>query len=273
MNEHNGRIPLAIPCKPWFQDHRFGGRAVLPAVETMLLLAARVAEIHPEVDIRVMANGRFAKFLEIPPGAATLAAFVSCEKESDGRVRGKLLSRIQGRVMSRIQEHGEICFSPADPAVDPVADFVGDPPAGPLTEIGVEELYRELVPFGPRYRTLRKTLFLSDCEAWGSLEAPRLPIDPIQQIIGSPFPLDGALHAACVLGRQAVDFVPFPVGFSRRVISRPTQPGCRYRTKVIQRSRTGEELVFDLAIFDDAGRIFETVSGVRMRDVRGTSKK
>ena len=29
-------LPVEIPVQPWFFDHRFGGRAVLPAVETLL---------------------------------------------------------------------------------------------------------------------------------------------------------------------------------------------------------------------------------------------
>ena len=68
----DGRLPLTIPVKPWFRDHCFAGRIILPAVETMLLLAAKVNELHPEIDIRVMENVRFAKFLDIPPAAATL---------------------------------------------------------------------------------------------------------------------------------------------------------------------------------------------------------
>jgi hypothetical protein len=57
------------------------------------------------------------------------------------------------------------------------------------------------------------------------------------------------------------------------VVTRPTQPGCCYLTKVAQLSRTDDELIFDLAIFDNDGRIYETTTGVRMRDVSGAMKK
>ena len=274
-----GRIPLTIPLKPWFQDHCFGGKSVLPAVETMHLLAAKAIEIHPEVDIRVMENVRFAKFLEIPADAATLPGFVECETAGDGRIRIKLLSRMQCKAMSRIKEHGEIFFPPVIPA-NPVntdihqpANLDPAPPTGSVAEIKAEYLYRRLVPFGPSYQTLQETLFLFKGGAWGKLKAPELPRDPIQEIIGSPFPLDGALHAACVLGQQAVDFVPFPVGFDRRVVIRPTQPGYCYLTKVTQLARTDDELIFDLAIFDNDGQLYETITGLRMRDVGGAMKK
>jgi hypothetical protein len=59
------------------------------------------------------------------------------------------------------------------------------------------------------------------------------------------------------------------VGFDRRIISRPTQPGGSYRTRVQLLSRTNDELLFDLQIFDDQGHIFESVTGIRMRDVSG----
>jgi len=267
------RIPLTIPVKPWFQDHCFGGRVVLPAVETMLLLAARAVSLHPEVDIRIMENVRFAKFLEIPPETESLAGLIEYKTDSDERVQVKLLSRIQFKAMSRVKEHGAIVFSPPSANILPTRKINSLPPKRTITEINVKQLYRELVPFGPSYHTLQETLYLSDSRAWGRVKAPELPIDPVQEIIGSLFPLDGALHAACVLGQQSVDFVPFPVGFDRRVITRPTQPGCCYNTRVIQLSRTDGELCFDLDIFDNDGQVYETITGVRMRDVSGALKK
>ncbi len=268
----NGRIPIEITIQPWFKDHFFAGKIVLPAVETMLLLAARVVAVHPGIDIRVMENVRFDKFLEILPGSSTMPALVECEADIDGNAQVKLLSRIQFKAISRIKVHGEISFTPANSNNRLTPNFIDPAPlSGSVTEIDVEHLYRELVPFGPSYHTLQETLFLSESAAWGKLQAPELPLgDPVQKIIGSPFPLDGALHAACVLGQQVVDFVPFPVGFDRRIISRPTQPGGCYITKVRQVARIDDELVFDLDIFNNDGLIFETVTGLRMRDVGKT---
>ena len=271
----DNRIPFTIKVQPWFQDHSVGGRIVLPAVETMLLLASRCLALHPKVDVRVMENVRFGKLLEIPANAVNIATLVECAAQSDGQVHAKLLSRIQMGAMSRIKEHGEIFFSypqetkEQSPTLDP-APLTG----GTLKKIDSERLYQELVPFGPRYRTLQETLYLSNYHAWGRLKAPEVPfIDPIQSVLGSPFPLDGAMHAACVLGQQFVGYPPFPVGFSKRHIIQPTQPGSRYITKVAMTSRTPDELVFDLAIFDSEGQVYETVTGIRMRDVRKAMKK
>lgn len=269
----DGRLPFSIPVKPWYRDHCFAGKIVLPAVETMLLLAAKVNELHPTVDIRVMENVCFSKFLEIDPGTETISGLVECEIVRDGRVQVKLLSRTVYKAMSRIKEHGTMVFSSANTLSQPPPNIDLTPPSAPVTEIKVDYLYRELVPFGPHYQTLQDTLYLSGNDAWGRLQAPVLAIDPVQVVLGSPFPLDGALHAACVLGQQTVSFVPFPVGFDRRIITRPTQPGCYYQTRVQQVMQTDTELVFDLVIAGDDGQIYETVTGVRMRDVIGTMKK
>ena len=264
----NGRIPFTLAIQPWYQDHCFGGKVVFPAVETMLLLASQVTGLYPEVDIRVMENVRFAKFLEIPSGTATVPVLIECAVNVDGRVQARLLSRVQFKAMSRIIEHGEILFSSVGIDSQPVPDIDPAPLSGLVTEVNVEQLYRELVPFGPNYQTLQETLYLSEQGAWGKLKAPQLPsLDSVQGIIGSPFPLDGAFHAACVLGQQLVDFVPFPVGFDRRIIFRPTQPGSCYIIRVIPVSRTNDELTFDLGLFDNGGQVYEMVTGVRMRDV------
>jgi len=270
----DGCIPLTIPLKPWFQDHHFGGRAILPAVETMLLLADAAARLYPGMEVRVMEEASFPSFLEVAADTVALAGFVECRLEDDGRLRMALLSRVQFKAMSRLKEHGALVFSSvgaagyAQDCLAPEAD-----PPDPVTTVPADRIYRELVPFGPSYQTLQGSLHLSGRWAWGRLLAPNLPAEPIQNILGSPFPLDGALHAACVLGQQYVDFVPFPVGFARRLVHRPTVPGGGYHARVYLVARTDGELLFDLWILDDEGRVFETIRGVRMREVSGAYKR
>lgn len=268
------RLPCTIEVQPWFRDHCVGETIVLPAVETMLLLAACCATTRPEIDVRIMEDVHFGKFLEIPPEAATVEAMVECDGDTDGRMRARLLSHVQLGAMARIKEHGVLFFPPAGFAPEPSQNIDPAPPAATAIEIDAKRLYRELVPFGPHYRTLQEKLYLTENEAWGRLRAADLPfIDPVQKIIGSPFPLDGAMHAACVLGQQSEDFPPFPVGFARRSISRPTQPGENYLTRVTMTSRSRDELLFDLVIFSEEGLLYETVTGLRMRDVRKALKK
>ena len=269
-----GRLPCQIRVEPWLKDHYVGGekKIVLPAVETMLFLASRCAAGTPAADIRVMEDVRFGKFLEIPAAADTVAALVESAC-ADGRIRMKLLSHIQFKAMARIKEHGDVCF----PAGEELREFPDVDPAQPadiVAEVGAEHIYRHMVPFGPHYHTLQDTLFLTERGAWGRLLAPRLPFTyPVQEQLGSPFPLDGAMHAACVLGQRLVDFVPFPVGFARRIVNRPTRPGDSYLTRVTLIAETRDELTFDLEIFNRHGQIYETVSALRMRDVGASVRK
>ena len=271
---NNERIPLTITLKPWFSDHHFRGRTILPAVETMALLASMAMKSYPGVDVRVMEQVRFPRFLEIPGDAATVAALCECHTDGDGSVCCKLLSRVRLKTMSRVQEHGLVnfplwrndCLSGSERLDWPEV-------TEPVTTIDADRIYRELVPFGPYYQTLQGKLSLAGTRAWGWLKAPMLPPEPVHDSIGSPFPLDGALHGACVLGQQSVDFVPFPVGFAQRLILRPTLPGATYRTRIVRTSQSTEELSFDLEIFDDEGCCYESVTGVRMRDVSGAMQR
>ena len=270
---NTGRLPCRLRIEPWLKDHFVGEKIVLPAVETMLFLAGQCAALRPEADIRVMEDVRFGKFLEIPPSAAEVPALVEESSSGDGRIRLKILSHIQFKAMARIKEHGDVCFpagrvSLTSPDVDPAR------PRHPVAEVEAKHLYRHLVPFGPCYHTLQNTLYLTPRGAWGKLRAPNLPFTyPVQRQLGSPFPLDGAMHAACVLGQRLVDFVPFPVGFARRIINRPTRPGHSYLTRVTLTAEARDELIFDLEIFNHRGQIYETVKGLRMRDVGAPVKK
>lgn len=268
-----GRLPCRVNIKPWLKDHFVGKKIVLPAVETMLFLAAECTAAHPEADIRVMEEVRFGKFLEIPETAAAVPALVEKSASQGGRIRMKLLSLFQFKSMARIKEHGDVYFS-AEKALLEFSEVDPAPPEKPLAEISAEHIYRHLVPFGPHYHTLQDTLYLTERSAWGKLKAPRIPYTyRVQGQLGSPFPLDGAMHAACVLGQRLVDFVPFPVGFARRTINRPTRPGDSYLTRVTLTAEARDELLFDLQIFNHHGQLYETVTGLRMRDVGASVKK
>lgn len=267
----SNRIPVTISVQPWFQDHSFGGKIVFAAVETMLILAAESLKKFPDINIRVMEDALFAKFLEIPRHCQSLPVLFECEEKSESRVQSKLLSQTAIGKMSRIKEHGTICFARSSEHVPPMPTFNQLDPQASIHGVTSDHVYRELVPFGPHYHTLQGELLLSDHGALGKLRAPQLPFtDPVQKFIGSPFPLDGAMHAACVLGQQFVDYPPFPVGFQRRIVEKPTQPGGEYLVQVTPISHTVGEQIFDLGIFSDGGEVFELVTGLRMRDVTST---
>ncbi len=265
----DNRIPVTIPIQEWYKDHCFGGKTVFAAVETMIVLAAGAQQRRPDLNVCVLKDCRFAKFLEIPTDVSEIDALIEYSEDDEGRLQAKLLSQLQIGTMRRLKEHGELSFSssPSFPASLP--DLYEKPTSKPLKEIDAGIVYRDLVPFGPSYHSLQESLYLYERRAWGTLQAPKMPFtNPIQQKLGSPFPLDGAMHAACVLGQQYVDYAPFPTGFNKRIVFKPTQPEASYRTGVEMVSFTEGEQIYNLAIYDNEGDIHEAVLGLHMRDVR-----
>jgi len=264
---------VQVTIQPWFKDHCFNGRIILPAVEIMELLAGTIQEINPDIIPLVMSAARFAHFLEIPPEASALTAQIAYEIPNKSEITIRLLSRIQFKKITRSREHAELTFARAltVPTTSAI-NFLPQPASAAAIEAA--QIYQELVPFGPAYRTLTGPLHLSRQGAWGCLQAKKLcPGQEPQKKLGSPLPLDGAMHAACVLGQCLADFVPFPVGFNQRIIHQPTQAGQQYRTTVRLRAHTQGELVFDLVIADMSGTVYETVTGLQMRDISGGISK
>lgn len=259
----NVAMRLKVPL--WFRDHCFNDRVILPAVEAIRLLAASVKVKHPAVNVQVMEGATFSKFLEIPPNQDAIDIQIEVARMADGRVQARLLTRKQLKGMTRLTGHCDLLFGGcAEVGSRPEQPVIN---TNPVADVSAERIYRELVPFGPTYRTLQGQVRLGQDWALAGLHTPNLPVDFLP--IGSPFALDGAMHAACVHGQWRVDFVPFPVGFAKRIIILPTMPGEEYVINVNLRSLIADELVYDLLILDRRERIRETLLGLRMRDVTG----
>ena len=264
------RKTVQIPVQPWFKDHFFNGQTIFPAVESMLLLAGIAKETRPSFSINTMGQARFSKFLPIPDDTKEIPVLVEITENRD-TLCIKLLSKIALKKMNRIQEHAEICFPKTSQDITPIARII---PSEMFIAIETKRIYKELVPFGPSYQSLTDNLLVSGNSACGTIKAPKMAKQHMMESeIGSPFPLDGAMHAACVLGQCIADFVPFPVGFTARNIHKPTKAGETYHTTVLAQSATTDELLFDLSIFDTSGTACETITGLQMRDIsRGAIK-
>lgn len=252
---------------PWVADHAVAGKTVLPAVETLLFLAAMARELYPELPVSTMVGARFGKFLEIAPDQHQVEVLVELSIAGD-HLRAVLQSEVVLKNMTRIKEHGEVHF-PLLPSLTNETDTCEIVlPVESEKTFSAETIYHQLVPFGPAYRSLHGMLYLRQNEAIGELRAPLLFSDsPAGTLLGSPFPCDGAMHAACVLGQQRASCIPFPVGFARRRVLRPTRPGDTYLVKATLTAESAEELTFDLHLADRDGRLHEAMDGLRMRDV------
>lgn len=265
----SARFPRTIDLAPWLYDHAFNGRAMLPAVETMAILAAEAHRKYPDIDIMDLRQANFARLLKLPGGQTTLDVEIELSRNRDGGVCGALLSRRRLKSMTRMLEHGRVCFSGAKKNKKPANTAPDDWKKFALTErIASDQVYRDQVPFGPAFQTITGMVELGDGEACAALLAPIGPESGSGNLLlGSLFPLDGAMHVACVLGRRYVDFFPLPVAFARRRIYRLTRPGEKYQTKVVLTSGNSKKLTFDLILVDDHHLIVEEVTGLEMRQV------
>ena len=263
------RLPLVIPVLPYLKDHHFEGKIILPAVEVLQRLAGSVRSYRSDAYVRCMQPASFDRFLLIAENSEEIEACQELEVYESGRIVSKLVTigKIKGSVMTRTKIHAAVSFMPmeesiAGPPVDS-ASVLG----GIFYRVPSRKLYRDLVPFGPSFQNVRDDLLLSGRGALAQAYAADHPAP--QEPLGSPFPLDGALHAACAWGQRFHHIVAFPVGFEKRLIITPTKTGETYPCKILHVPGNGESLTFDIWIHDSTGNLREEIRGLIMRDVFG----
>jgi phosphopantetheinyl transferase len=265
----DGRLAVTITVAPHWADHRFQGRAVLPAMEALQLLACWAQAHRPGLGVHCQRNAAFDKFLELPPPGQSVAAWCELRTQPDGALRAVLLTKIQARSsrMTRAKVHAQVDFYPRDEAPPPAALDLAAALTGRCFIVEPDAIYRHLVPFGPGFRTIARPLLVTAEGALALIDAPG--DDPADAPLGAPRVLDAALHAACVWGQRHAGIVAFPVGFAERVIVQPTRPGDSYVSRIFPMSSAAGTLTFDVWILNLVGELFEILRGVRMRDVSG----
>jgi len=262
-------LPVAIVIEPWLFDHRFEGTAILPAVEMLQLLACAVQSHVPGAAVTSLQHATFDRFLRLEPAATVIDASCTLAVTESGALRATLATaaKVGSAGVTRIKEHATVSFSQAAPPVTEI-------PAGALSafhipgfEIPASRLYAELVPFGPAFQSVQGKVILSDCAAVASVRA--LPHPGAAGPLGSPFPFDGCLHAACAWAQRYCGIVAFPAGFAERVIAQPIAPGETVSCAALPVSVHEGVIKFDIWLCDQAGALREMARGVAMKDVSG----
>ena len=279
-------IPVTIPVRAYLGDHHVSGRVVLPAVEALQVLA-RSLPAAAGADPRRQQAGVFNHLLTVDPQACDIPALHEFTRYADGRCRSRLITVVSGRQArwTRRVEHVSVFFPPAGrekagegdgPA--PLAGKAAVPfpgttvtAAGPVFTVTSRRLYEELVPFGPAYRNVVGDVRLSAAGASAEVSGGNYP--EAVGLLGSPFPFDAALHAACAWGQRYRGIVAFPVGFDRREIAVSTRAGETYRCRVVPLADGGAALRFDILITGGDDRRVEVIRGVAMRDISGGRRK
>ena len=262
------RVPVRIPVPDYLRDHVFRDRAVFPAVEAMQLLARVAGAEHSGSGPVAIRDASFRKFLVIEPGAPAIDACIDIEPLEGGEITARLVTVMKSEkaAITRAVEHASITLTGVSANSTPPPPDLLAGIEGICRAIDSESIYRDLVPFKPAYHTVR-SLLVSDSGAIATIAggAPEAPDDPL----GSPFPLDGSFHAACVWGQRHAGFVGFPVRIGLRTVRRKTAPWGTYFCRVMPVRAAADHLVFDLWIYESGGTVFEEIRGLEMRDVSG----
>jgi hypothetical protein len=263
-------IPSAIPVPVYLRDHHVGGLAVLPAVEALQNLA-RSKPATWGADPCRQERAVFHHILEIHPGTAEIPVLHEHARYEDGRCLSQLTTLRSGTHLkfTRRMEHASIWFTPADQAAaevdaDPVASGM---PEEPTFSVSDSRLYDELVPFGPAYRNLRGEVLLTPDGISATVSGGDFP--EAEGPLGSPFPLDAAMHAACAWGQRYRNRVVFPIGFDRRDIFAPTRARETYLCRITPLPDAGAVLRFDVRLYGRDRRPVEMIRGLMMRDIFG----
>jgi len=272
------RQPLFIKTAGYFKDHLYQGQAVLPAVEALQVLARACEERFPHIDVRYSAGARFHRFLRVSTNVPEIPAQVEFNNVSEASLTATLFTQKRARSsgITRTLEHVTVTFSATPPPTELPSDRELRAEQGEVEmEISARDLYEQLVPFGPAYQNAEGPIRLKPGGASAHISCPGLQKE--DGPLGSPFPLDAALHVACAWGQRYASKVTFPVGYSTRWIVKPTERGRRYSCQVVPTARSRDEeaapgrarpLTFDIWIHDETeGCLHEAALGVIMEDI------
>lgn len=266
MNE-TMRLPIQIEILPYLREHTFEGKSVFPAVEALQTLASSTKSHFPEIDPRSMFKACFPRFLHIGAESRIIEAFNEIEIAGGGEVKASLITMTTSKSgsITRPAVHARVNFR-QDTAGQPAgASRMSIDLERDVIEVPPDRLYQDLVPLGPAYQNARAPIRISSKGTIACLQAPELPaqLDPL----GSPFPLDAAMHCACAWSQRFANVVAFPIGFEERVILHRTKPGEAYFTCIVPVQAAEQPLIFDIGIFRMDGVLCEKITGIQMRDV------
>lgn len=260
-------LPVSIPVKPWMFDHCFEGVAILPAVEIMQYMACAVQSHLPGATVTSLRRASFDRFLRIEPSADSINAFCTLTVKEGGEIQAVFSTVLKaGRAgVSRIKEHATVYFSQSPPLDIAMPHSVRAAPHIPGFEIPASRLYAELIHFGPAFQSVQGKVVLTERMAVARVSALDKP--ETEDPLGSSFPFDGSLHAACAWAQRYCGIIAFPVGFAERLVVMPIAAGLTITCAAIPVSVHAGVIHFDIWLWDDSGRLREMIKGIMMKDV------
>lgn len=268
------RRPWTIEIHPYLHDHHLEGKIIFPAAEALIELAKAVKIGFPQAVTNNLTDAYFPRFLSIPADAKVLAASVKIEADEAGGIAAALFTSVKSKTVniSRTVEHARVKFAGIGDNQRPALPFRAlGKLSGECINVPAATIYRELVPFDKAYQNISGDLSVSRDGALAFLSGGYARA--ADDLLGSPFPFDAALHMACVWAQRFTGVVPFPVGFAGRTVYQQTKKRSTYLGRIVPVAITAQPFVFNAWICDLQGSVYEVIEGIQMQDVSRGKRK
>lgn len=245
---------------PYLRDHVFRGDRIVPAViglEAMAQAASALRDVSlpctfDRVDLRWP--------IVVPEHGATLRVAALARDDATEIVLRSSSTRFT-------VDHVRACLRPHAP--DGAAMLAV--PESPLALDVDRDVYDALLFHQGRFRRIRSYRVLTATRCIAEIEVRRDPwFDdaPERMILGDPGVRDAAIHALQACHPHA-SFLPAGVESIDLLLPLPAHGSLFVHAN--ERGRAGDQFVFDVALTDDRGVVFERWRGLRLRVVRAVA--
>jgi enediyne polyketide synthase len=251
---------------PYLADHLLDGSLLFPAVFGMEAMAQVTAALTGWTEPPVITGAEFARPIVVPPDGSTTIR-IAAVRTGDDTVDVAIQSAETGFAAEHFR--ARLHRRTGDTSADRSADLGGGLPPVPLDP--ASDLYDGLLFQGDRFQRLRGYRRAAAREVDATVEA--LPDTewfagflPGRLILGDPGVRDALMH-----GNQVCvpDATLLPVRVDEIVpAGAKLDTGGEMRMCATERSRDGDEYIYDVVLFDPAGEVVERWSGLHLRAVR-----
>jgi enediyne polyketide synthase len=254
---------LSLGADPYLADHVVQKQPWLPAVLGLEAMAQAAMALAGSADAPIFENVEFPRPVAVA-GQAPLTIRLAALRRENGCVEVCLRSE---ETDFQVDHFRAVCrFAGRDEAAVPrLALLLLEAEHLPLDP--QHDLYGRILFHGGRFRRLRgyRLLKAKECVAEITADDGAVwfgPYLPAEFALGDAAARDAALHAiqACIPHRRIL-----PTGLDRMVIRRG-KPGARF-VRAKERSRDGNNFVYDVDVTDAAGEVMERWDGLRLRAV------
>ncbi|HEY3570766.1 MAG TPA: SDR family NAD(P)-dependent oxidoreductase, partial [Thermoanaerobaculia bacterium] len=256
---------VSADTDPHLSDHVFRGEPLLAAVLGMEAMAQAAMALTGNEEIPTFEDAVFQRPVAVPPGRSTTIRVAALVREP-GVVEVALREASTGFAVDCFRA---VCrFGAADAADKAEGRLLTTFPEGGSVALAPGDLYGGVLFHQGRfqrlqgYRALRATECLAEISPDGSTVWFGRYL-PDRLVLGDPGARDAAIHGiqACIPHATLL-----PIGVER-VVSRGLAPDVPLLLAARERSRDGNEFVYDLELVTPGGDLRERWQGLRLRAV------